>query len=151
MPKSKPLRVLVLLVCCGLICMTGAVGGYYVKREMAYKRVEGLTALYGREFESVVEQVRLSQYSNRAEIRYFKVFEYSKSASKLFVVFHEESTGVGTGDTGGVFVFLERDPGHTWEVAEPIHVVWSFYGSADGRTWPPYGPVDPFADCCGER
>ena len=146
---SKSLRMLVLLAGCGLACLSSIGIVYHAKRQAAYRQVETLTELYGDEFKTVVEEIRSSQYSSRTEVRYFKVFEYSKSASKLFIVVHEESVGLGTGDTGGEFVFLQRDPDSgVWDLAAPVHVVWSFYGSADGRTWPPYGPIDPFAPEC---
>lgn len=129
---------IVVAVC---VCLA-SYGGYLLIRNCAYAHVEQLTRQYAQEIAPFVDEFSKKHDIN---IMYFKVFEYGQVKAKVFVV-QKQSPHEGK-DIAGSFLYLERgDSNSDWTLARPPEAVWSLSGSADGRTWPPYGPVDPFVE-----
>ena len=101
---------------------------FLVVRQLAYARVERLTNLHSGEFATIVQGVDAAGLS----LAYLKVFQYAPPKAKLFVVYEDTR-----GDyRDGVYVYAELQSGR-WQVVR-TELVWAAYGSADGRTWPPY-------------
>lgn len=112
-------------------------------RNRAYEHVETLTRQHAHKVEPLIEEFA-GEYD--LNIVYFKVFEYDRAEAKVFVV-EERVSQAGRKDASGSFFHLKRsDPDSDWELASSPECVWSLAGSADGRTWPPYGPTDPHAE-----
>ena len=138
----KPRRYLVWTIVAVICVCIVSYGGYLSIENQAYMHVEELTRKYAHEVEPFVEQFA-GEYN--LNIVYFKVFEYDQVRAKVFVV--ERQDPQEGKDASGSFLHLKRSqPGGSWELASPPECVWSLAGSADGRTWPPYGPTDPYTE-----
>ncbi len=138
MKTQQAMRFFMIAVC---VCLV-SYGGYLLIRDHAYARVERLTQSYAHEVEPFIEEFAQDYDLN---IVYFKVFEYEAVRAKVFVV--DKQAPYEGNNAGGAFMYLERrDLDSAWELAKPVEVVWALSGSADGRTWPPYGLTDPFAE-----
>ena len=139
MKAHRSIMWFTMIVIC--VCLV-SYGGYILIRNRAYARVEQLAQRHARDVAPFVGSFA-GEYN--LEIVYFKVFEYEDASAKVFVVLKQDPHKGK--DVGGSFFHLERrDLDSDWELAKPVESVWSLYGSADGRTWPPYGLTDPFAE-----
>lgn len=120
--------------------------GRWLHLQVAYAEIERLTELHESEIADTIETaVTAVQYpgSRYHEIvEYLKIFEYSQEHAKVFVVTQILPVNNEKGslnDRVGVFYYLLYQNG-TWNVdqTEPLEVIWSKLGSADGETWPPF-------------
>jgi hypothetical protein len=127
---------IVIVVC---VCLA-SYGGFLLIRNRAYAQVEQLTQQYAREVAPFVTEFAKK---HDIDIVYFKVFEYEEVKAKVFVV-QKQNPQEGK-DIAGSFFYLKRsDSSSNWTLIGHPEAIWSLSGSADARTWPPYGPVDPF-------
>ena len=111
-------------------------------RSRAYARVEQLTRQHALEVKPFADEFASEHDLN---ILYCKVFEYKVIRAKVFIV--DRQKPYQGNNAGGTFLHLERrDLDSDWELIGPPEVVWALSGSADGRTWPPYGLTDPFPE-----
>jgi hypothetical protein len=120
--------------------------GRWLHLQSAYAEVEGLTARHSADLASVVSStVADVQYPGSKyyeSVEYFKVFEYSPTQAKVFVVKRiqptDERAGL-PGDRAGVFYyFVFQDGAWTLDQVKSPEFIWSDLGNADGETWPPY-------------
>jgi len=120
------------------------VAGRSLHLQIAYTEVEKLTEEHGQNLKAAIDEIfkEPSPVSGLTKtLEYFKVFEYSGTHAKVFVVSRfkgPERMGLPD-DRSGVFYYLAFQNG-AWIVdpTRPPEFTWSDYGSADGETWPPY-------------
>lgn len=135
-------RIIVVVIVAGLLFGMGR----WLHLQSAYAEVEGLTTRHSADLVSVVSStVADVQYPGSKyyeSVEYFKVFEYSPTQAKVFVVKRiqptDERAGL-PGDRAGVFYyFVFQDGAWALDQTRPPEFIWSDLGSADGATWPPY-------------
>jgi|DewCreStandDraft_4_1066084.scaffolds.fasta_scaffold24716_4 hypothetical protein len=136
-----------------VLCLLFAVGRW-LHLQFAYSEIERLTEQHGNELSSAVNTSVTDEITSENEIaikpeldtivvEYFKVFEYSESEAKVFVVIRSDikwPTTPPVHDRIGQFRYFIRQNG-TWMVNQnkrPFELVWDTLGSADDETWPPY-------------
>ena len=135
------------LVLAGILFLTVR----WLQLQFAYTQIEQLTQQHSTELSTGVEACITSADNNtqkapgliaETSIEYFKVFEYSTTNAKTFVVTQDTIEKPGLlklNDGYGTFCYLIfRDGIWIPDPQKPPEVVWSRAGSAHGETWPPY-------------
>ena len=119
--------------------------GRWLHLQAAYAEVERLTTQHSADLTAIVSStVESTQYPGSRYyevVEYFKVFEYSQTRAKVFVVERILPTEYGRlpADRAGIFYYFVLHNGiWTLDLTMQPDVIWSDYGSADGETWPPY-------------
>jgi hypothetical protein len=120
--------------------------GRWLQLQSAYAEIEKLTAQHSADLAALVTSTLAgAQYPGSKfyeSVEYFKVFEYSPTQAKVFVVERIQPTDQRAGlpgDRAGVFYhFVFQDDVWILDPTRPPEFIWSDYGSADGETWPPY-------------
>lgn len=122
------------------------IGGRWAHLQFTYAEIENLTTQYSDNLAATVNDiVKSAEYPGSRYhelVEYFKVFEYSETRAKVFVVSRIEPTDDKAGlpgDRAGIFYYLIFNNG-MWVVDQSRlpQFVWSDLGNADGETWPPY-------------
>jgi hypothetical protein len=143
MKTQRSLLLVALIVSIGLLCA----GVQQLNLQHAYDGIEILTQLHAAELSTVINEcathVERPLDNARLTVEYFKIFEYSETYAKVFVVTQLEIYKAGITlplrDRSGQFVsLLFQDGNWMCDPSRPPQLIWSDLGSADGETWPPY-------------
>lgn len=136
------------LVLTTILVIAVAISLYEIALSLAYKRIENLSAQYGKAILPVManEIEGKKQTGNmliETRLLYIKVFEANPDFAKVYVVYNTKLTAIDIGyvqegRTGG-FRYLTRQGGKwTVDTTKAKETVWSNLGVDDGPIWPPY-------------
>jgi hypothetical protein len=121
------------------------IAGRWLHMQIAYAEIEQLTREHSGELSGTVRTFIINaEFPGgrfKKSLEYFKIFEYSATNAKVYLVARIDSVPPDTSyyDRNGGFLYLLFQNG-AWilDPSRPYDMKWSRLGSADEEVWPPY-------------